>query len=37
MIMTGSKEMSEDYCKGLVLSAVLYGLLVLASILTAIV
>ena len=36
MTATGSNAMNEDYCKGLALSALLYGLLALASILTAI-
>ncbi|GBE44675.1 hypothetical protein BMS3Bbin10_02778 [bacterium BMS3Bbin10] len=36
MIATGSKPMIEDYCKGLALSALLYGLLALASILAAV-
>jgi len=35
MIATGSKEMKEDFYKGLALTALLYGLLVLTSVLTA--
>ena len=36
MIATGSKPMNGDYYKGLALSALLYGLLALLCILTAI-
>jgi len=35
MIATGSKMMNEDFCKGLALSALLYGVLAFACILTA--
>ncbi len=37
MTATGSKAMNEDYCKGLALSAALYGLLILTCILMVIV
>jgi hypothetical protein len=35
MIVTRSKEMKEEFYKGLALTALLYGLLVLTSVLTA--
>lgn len=36
MIATGSKPTIEDFCKGLALSTLLYGLLALACVLTAV-
>ena len=35
MIATGAKEMKEDFYKGLALTALLFGLLALTSVLTA--